>query len=87
MESSRHLIDQFRASRPYTLLPEPTSTPGRVAYRLRITRPVPVAVSTTVGDVLHNMRGPGKPGVRTGPAQPCDTPETRPGESVHVPDL
>jgi hypothetical protein len=56
MESSRRLIEQFRVSRPYTLLPEPASTPGRVAYRLRITRPVPVAVSTTVGDVLHNMR-------------------------------
>lgn len=56
LESARRLIGQFRASQPYALLPEPTSTPGRVAYRLRITRPVPVAVSTTVGDVLHNMR-------------------------------
>lgn len=36
--------------------PEPTGNPGRVAYRLRIVRPVLVAVSTTVGDVLHNMR-------------------------------
>lgn len=36
---------------------EPTGKPGRVAYRLRmIVRPVPVAVSTTVRDVPHNMR-------------------------------
>ncbi|HZD00815.1 MAG TPA: hypothetical protein VFA46_11700 [Actinomycetes bacterium] len=30
--------------------------PGRLAYRLRFSRPVPVAISTTVGDVLHNLR-------------------------------
>lgn len=56
MESARRLVEQFRASRPYSLLPEPTNNPGRVAYRLRITRPVPVAISTTLGDALHNMR-------------------------------
>lgn len=57
MESAHRLVDQFRASQPYSLLPESTDKPGRVAYRLRIARPVPVAVSTTVGDALHNMRG------------------------------
>jgi hypothetical protein len=56
LESAGRLVGQFRASQPYALVPEPTGRPGRVAYRLRIARPVPVAVSTTVGDVLHNMR-------------------------------
>jgi hypothetical protein len=56
MDSARELIERFRASQPYSVLPEPTGTPGRVAYRLQIVRPVPVAVSTTVGDVLHNLR-------------------------------
>jgi hypothetical protein len=56
VESAHRLVEQFRASQPYSLLPEPTDKPGRVAYRLRITRPVPVAMSTTVGDALHNMR-------------------------------
>jgi hypothetical protein len=56
VESAHRLVQQFRASQPYSLLPEPTDQPGRVAYRLRITRPVPVAISTTVGDALHNMR-------------------------------
>jgi hypothetical protein len=50
------LVEQFRASQPYSVLHEPTDKPGRVAYRLRITRPVPVAIGTTVGDALHNMR-------------------------------
>jgi hypothetical protein len=56
IDSLRHLVDEFRASRPYTLTPEPTDTPDRLAYRLRFSRPVPVAISTTVGDVLHNLR-------------------------------
>ena len=54
--SANRLVEQFRASQPYSVLPEPTDRPGRVAYRLRIARPVPVAIGTTVGDALHNMR-------------------------------
>jgi hypothetical protein len=49
-------MQEFRASQPYTVVPEPTDTPGRTAYRLRIHKPMPVAISTTVGDVLHNLR-------------------------------
>lgn len=56
LDSAREAIERFRASQPYSVLPEPTDTPGKVAYRLQIARPVPVAVSTTVGDVLHNLR-------------------------------
>lgn len=56
VESAHRLVERFRAAQPYSLLPEPTGTPGRVAYRLRITQPVPVTISTAVGDALHNMR-------------------------------
>jgi hypothetical protein len=56
IDSLRRLLDQFRASGPYSLTAEPTEKAGRLAYRLRFSRPVPVAVSTTVGDVLHNLR-------------------------------
>jgi hypothetical protein len=56
LDSARELTERFRASQPYSVRPEPTDTPGKVAYRLQIARPVPVAVTTTVGDVLHNLR-------------------------------
>lgn len=57
IDSLRRLLDEFRASGPYSLTAEPTEKASRLAYRLRFSRPVPVAVSTTVGDVLHNLRG------------------------------
>lgn len=50
------LVAAFRASEPYLLTPEQTRTPGRLAYRLRFMKPIPVAISVTVGDVLHNLR-------------------------------
>ena len=56
IDSLRRLVGEFRASSPYSLTPEPTDIPGRLAYRLRFTNPVPVVISTTVGDVLHNLR-------------------------------
>ena len=56
INSLHRLVDEFRASEPYSLTPEPAEKPGRLAYRLRFSKPVPVAVSTTVGDALHNLR-------------------------------
>lgn len=56
IDSLRRLVGEFRASSPYSLTPEPTGMPGRLAYRLRFTNPIPVVISTTVGDVLHNLR-------------------------------
>jgi hypothetical protein len=50
------LVNEFRQSGSYSLTPEPTEIPGRLADRLRFNLPVPVALSTTVGDALHNMR-------------------------------
>jgi len=50
------LASEFRASEPYRVIAEPTNSPGRTAYRLRIHRPMPVEISTTVGDFLHNLR-------------------------------
>jgi hypothetical protein len=56
IDSLRRQVDEFRASAPYSLTPEPTEKPGRLAYRLRFSKQVPVSISTTVGDVLHNLR-------------------------------
>jgi hypothetical protein len=38
------------------VIPQSTDTSGRTEYRLRIHKPMPVEISTTVGDVLHNLR-------------------------------
>ncbi|WP_091516834.1 hypothetical protein [Amycolatopsis sacchari] len=57
IESLREQIDDFRRSNPYTLTPELTDYQDRVAYVLRYHRDVPPSISTTVGDVLHNLRG------------------------------
>src|SRR6266700_1577120 len=56
VDSLRRQVDEYRASAPYSLTPEPTEKPDRLAYRLRFSKPAPVAISTTVGDVLHNLR-------------------------------
>jgi len=87
IESAQRIVEQIRASQPYSPLPEPTDKSGRGAYRLRITRPVPVAVSTTIGDAIHNTGAAGKPGVRTPPAQPCCALGCPSGTSANLPDL
>jgi hypothetical protein len=56
LDSLGRLVDEFRALGPSSLTAEPTEKAGRLAYRLRFSTPVPVAVSTTIGDVLHNLR-------------------------------
>jgi hypothetical protein len=56
LRSLRQQVDDYRESEAVTVVPEPTGVPDRVAYRLRKHRPVPVAISTTIGDVLHNLR-------------------------------
>jgi len=50
------LASEFRASEPCTVVAEQTDSPGRTAYRLHIHNPMPVEISTTVGDILHNLR-------------------------------
>jgi hypothetical protein len=50
------LVDEFEASQPYTLTPEPGERPNEVAYRLSIRQEAPAEISTVVGDVLHNLR-------------------------------
>lgn len=57
LDSLRRQVDDFRRSGPYSLTPESTDDPDRVAYVLRYHRDVPASISTTVGDVLHNLRG------------------------------
>lgn len=56
LEDLRRQVDEFRASEPYSLTPEPTDTPNRTAYRLKFRRPFPVRISATIGDILHNLR-------------------------------
>jgi len=56
IDSLSRLVDEFRALGPCSLTAEPTEKAGRLAYRLRFSRPVPVALNPTVGDVLHNLR-------------------------------
>jgi hypothetical protein len=48
-------VDAFRSTNSYTLTPEPTDVPDRLAYRLRF-REFPTSISATVGDVLSNLR-------------------------------
>jgi hypothetical protein len=50
------LVDEFEASEPYTLTPEPGERPNEMAYRVSIRREAPTEISTVVGDVLHNLR-------------------------------
>jgi hypothetical protein len=50
------LVDEFEASQPYSLTPEPGERPNEVAYRLSIRREAPAEISTVIGDVLHNLR-------------------------------
>lgn len=51
------LVTRFRDGEPYTLVkPEPTEVPDRIAYRLRYHQTPRVEISTTIGDVLHNLR-------------------------------
>jgi hypothetical protein len=50
------LAAEFRASEPYTVIPQPTDTPSRTEFRLHIHKPMPVEISTTIGDILHNLR-------------------------------
>ena len=56
LRSLDRLVAEFRASEPYTVVPRPTDTPGRTEYRLHIHKPMPPEISTTIGDILHNLR-------------------------------
>jgi hypothetical protein len=38
------------------VVPRPTDIPGRTEYRLHIHNPMPPEISTTIGDILHNLR-------------------------------
>jgi hypothetical protein len=50
------LVAEFRASEPYMVVPRPTDTPGRTEFRLHIHKPMPPEISTTIGDIVHNLR-------------------------------
>ena len=56
LRSLDRLVAEFRASEPYTVVPWPTDIPGRTEYRLQIHKQMPVEISPTIGDILHNLR-------------------------------
>lgn len=49
-------VEAFREQEPYTLTPEVTAKPGRLAYRLHFQFPFPTSISAIIGDVLANLR-------------------------------
>lgn len=51
------VLTAFRMGDPYSLTPELTDVPDRLAYRLRFHQPFPVQVSTIIGDAVNNLRG------------------------------
>lgn len=50
------VLEEFRAGKPYTLEPEDTDRPDRIAYRLRIHAEMPRRASLVLGDAIHNIR-------------------------------
>jgi hypothetical protein len=50
------ILDEFRATDPYTLEPEATAAPDRIAYRLRVHAEMPRRAALVLGDAVHNIR-------------------------------
>jgi hypothetical protein len=50
------VCNDYLARDPLQVDPEPTDQPGKAAYRLHITAPIPVEIALIIGDVLHNLR-------------------------------
>lgn len=55
LQELQDLRRAFEDSQPYTVVEEETDVPERLAYRLHIHHEPPVELSTTIGDVLHNL--------------------------------
>jgi hypothetical protein len=56
LQTLRIQVGEYKTSRPYALQPETTEVPERLAYRFHISKPQPIEISTTLGDILHNLR-------------------------------
>jgi hypothetical protein len=50
------LVEDFKATEPYTLTAEETDGQNTIGYRLRILRQVPADLTTVIGDLIHNLR-------------------------------
>jgi hypothetical protein len=48
-------VSDFLRAGSYEIIPEQGS-PGEIVYRLRMSRPIPIHFSTTLGDALHDLR-------------------------------
>jgi hypothetical protein len=55
LRSRRDQVEQYKAATPYEVAREPTDTPDRVACWVHV-RQVLVAISTIIGDIVHNLR-------------------------------
>lgn len=49
-------VEEFTSGGTYEAVPEPGDQPGETVYRLRMSRPIPLHLSTIIGDALHNLR-------------------------------
>lgn len=56
LERLRGVCAEYRSTNPLEVHPEPTAVPGEIAYRLRQSAPIPVAISLIVGDLVHCLR-------------------------------
>jgi hypothetical protein len=48
------IVSDYEATKPIRIEPEPIG--DEIAYRLHISRPVPIEISLMIGDILHNVR-------------------------------
>jgi hypothetical protein len=55
-ERLTELYNRYRVAEPFHVEAEPTGEADRVAYRLRLTEPMPLEIPLIVGDLLHNLR-------------------------------
>jgi hypothetical protein len=55
-ERLTELYNRYRAAEPFHVEAVPTAEADEVAYRLRLTEPIPLEIPLIVGDLLHNLR-------------------------------
>jgi len=62
-------VDAFLAGKPFTLIIQMRSNPGKLALRVKRDRAIPESFSLIIGDAVHNLRSTFGPDcVRYGPA-------------------
>src|SRR4029077_7701458 len=49
-------IKQFLARKPFQIITEDEPATGDLVYKIQIAEPIPMALSTIIGDIIHNLR-------------------------------